>query len=519
MDGVGAIAAQVDVWAVGVLAYELVVGKPPFEVQDEAQTASLIMHSDDIRFPPPTQRQSTALWADFVRFILVKDPVQRPSAAQAMQHPWCASGAGMAHVKGTSAPGQDCAQARGPCAHPCLRRIAHHLNTALRKAAAEGRVSSKQALLEPLPLPAGQPVKPVDTLAGGATPRAAAPKSAPAPARPPAPPDAPPATPCPPAPRSLPATATAPASAASTPHAAAASGRAPALAVARSLFLPKTHAVQQPPAPSSAGATLQSAAATSPSTPQPPAQASRSALGGASGASASSGGGSAASFASASSTAFEAATHHVLSSASASLALPTLPEGSAASDGSVASGIASLLLRSCPSAPAAATALLPPPPAAAAAAPERQWLPASPTPSSRSAAQPPAPGLRTSLLSKLHDAGASSSVDAGLAPPGALLQSAHATVTVTRSGAAAAPPPKSPPGAAGSQLAPPPSAAKARPAVPSLQRQIAAMRLQPAEDGGPETPGSTRALPSPTPAAGHKQRAMAHLKHQAGWSQ
>jgi aurora kinase len=34
---------QVDVWAVGVLAYELVVGKPPFEVEDEAQTASLIM--------------------------------------------------------------------------------------------------------------------------------------------------------------------------------------------------------------------------------------------------------------------------------------------------------------------------------------------------------------------------------------------------------------------------------------------------------------------------------------------
>lgn len=32
-----------DVWAVGVLAYELVVGKPPFEVEDEAQTAHLIM--------------------------------------------------------------------------------------------------------------------------------------------------------------------------------------------------------------------------------------------------------------------------------------------------------------------------------------------------------------------------------------------------------------------------------------------------------------------------------------------
>ncbi len=84
----GPAPAQVDVWAVGVLAYELVVGKPPFEVEDEAQTASLIMYSNDIRFPASSQQQHTALWADFVRFILVKEPAQRPGAAQAMQHPW-----------------------------------------------------------------------------------------------------------------------------------------------------------------------------------------------------------------------------------------------------------------------------------------------------------------------------------------------------------------------------------------------------------------------------------------------
>ena len=57
---------QVDVWAAGVLAYELVVGRAPFEVKDESQTASMIMFSNNIHFPP----QYSPTWADFVRTVL-----------------------------------------------------------------------------------------------------------------------------------------------------------------------------------------------------------------------------------------------------------------------------------------------------------------------------------------------------------------------------------------------------------------------------------------------------------------
>ena len=58
---------QVDVWAAGVLAYELVVGRAPFEVKDESQTASMIMFSNNIHFPP----QYTQLWADFVKTVRI----------------------------------------------------------------------------------------------------------------------------------------------------------------------------------------------------------------------------------------------------------------------------------------------------------------------------------------------------------------------------------------------------------------------------------------------------------------
>ena len=56
---------QVDVWAAGVLAYELVVGRAPFEVKDESQTASMIMFSNNIHFPG----QYSPAWVDYVKLV------------------------------------------------------------------------------------------------------------------------------------------------------------------------------------------------------------------------------------------------------------------------------------------------------------------------------------------------------------------------------------------------------------------------------------------------------------------
>ena len=82
--GVYGLLMQVDVWAAGILAYELVVGRPPFEVNDEVQTATMIMFSNNISYPP----KHSALWADFVKVALEKKPHIRPTALQMLDHPW-----------------------------------------------------------------------------------------------------------------------------------------------------------------------------------------------------------------------------------------------------------------------------------------------------------------------------------------------------------------------------------------------------------------------------------------------
>jgi serine/threonine protein kinase len=77
----------VDVWAAGVLAYELVCGRPPFEVEDEVKTVTRILYCNNISFPACF----STLWSDFVSYALMKDPKQRPDAKMLLQHTWIQS--------------------------------------------------------------------------------------------------------------------------------------------------------------------------------------------------------------------------------------------------------------------------------------------------------------------------------------------------------------------------------------------------------------------------------------------
>eukprot|EP00892_Ulva_mutabilis_P000440 jgi/Ulvmu1/10397/UM061_0081.1 len=77
-------SSKVDVWATGVLAFELVTGRPPFEVDNESETVKLILTSDDIKYPSWFSSE----WASFVRTVLNKKPRHRPSASMLLEHPW-----------------------------------------------------------------------------------------------------------------------------------------------------------------------------------------------------------------------------------------------------------------------------------------------------------------------------------------------------------------------------------------------------------------------------------------------
>jgi aurora kinase len=75
---------QVDVWACGILAYELMVGHPPFEVKDESETRKKIMYETTLTFPSHVSSEAI----DFIKRALAKQAGLRPEASDMIHHPW-----------------------------------------------------------------------------------------------------------------------------------------------------------------------------------------------------------------------------------------------------------------------------------------------------------------------------------------------------------------------------------------------------------------------------------------------
>jgi len=74
---------MVDVWSLGVLMYEFLVGSPPFEAEGHSATYRRISRVD-LKFPKGLSEDSK----DLIRKLLQKDPRKRLSLDSVPNHPW-----------------------------------------------------------------------------------------------------------------------------------------------------------------------------------------------------------------------------------------------------------------------------------------------------------------------------------------------------------------------------------------------------------------------------------------------
>jgi aurora kinase, other len=77
---------KIDLWSLGILAYEFLVGQPPFETDDQAATCRRIARVD-LAIPDNVSPPA----ADFIRRLLVYTPDRRMPLEQALRHPWLAA--------------------------------------------------------------------------------------------------------------------------------------------------------------------------------------------------------------------------------------------------------------------------------------------------------------------------------------------------------------------------------------------------------------------------------------------
>lgn len=80
---------NVDVWGLGVLLYEFLIGKPPFEDSSERGTYKKIKNVNPV-FPPHITKEAK----DLITRLLHKNPNERLSLEDVLNHPWVALNCG-----------------------------------------------------------------------------------------------------------------------------------------------------------------------------------------------------------------------------------------------------------------------------------------------------------------------------------------------------------------------------------------------------------------------------------------
>lgn len=125
--------AKADLWSVGTILYELVVGRPPFNGSNHVALLHNI-ERNEAKIPDQIARNLSAACVDLIYSLLKRDPVQRISFEEFFNHPFLAATTplaaavpGEALVSDTHAPGVFLCQPLPQCyikaAHCCLQLV------------------------------------------------------------------------------------------------------------------------------------------------------------------------------------------------------------------------------------------------------------------------------------------------------------------------------------------------------------------------------------------------------------
>jgi len=97
MLGTQGYGTSTDVWSFGVIAYVLLLGSFPYQPVD--RTAKAMKEAIETGLPKPSftpavdtdvagNKPITDFASDFLQFVLLRDPAERPSAGNALKHSW-----------------------------------------------------------------------------------------------------------------------------------------------------------------------------------------------------------------------------------------------------------------------------------------------------------------------------------------------------------------------------------------------------------------------------------------------
>ncbi|ODV95617.1 hypothetical protein PACTADRAFT_50313 [Pachysolen tannophilus NRRL Y-2460] len=82
---------EIDIWAIGVMMYALLCGKPPFQSKD-VQVIYERIKQNDYHFPNDDKVQISNEAKKLISDILATNPLQRPSLEDILEYPWFKSG-------------------------------------------------------------------------------------------------------------------------------------------------------------------------------------------------------------------------------------------------------------------------------------------------------------------------------------------------------------------------------------------------------------------------------------------